>query len=68
MNRHGAWESTMTKQVEDPIERIRRARREISAKCDHDPRKLVEHYMELQKRHADRLLSGPRALGDSGTA
>jgi hypothetical protein len=47
----------MTKQAEDPIERIRRARHEISAKCDHDPRKLVEHYIELQKQHADRLIS-----------
>lgn len=50
----------MTKEPdEDPIERIRRTRHEISAKCDHDPRKLVEHYMELQKRHADRLIASP---------
>jgi hypothetical protein len=47
----------MTKEAEDPIARIRRARHEISAKCDHEPRKLVEHYMELQKRHADRLIT-----------
>jgi hypothetical protein len=39
----------MTEDTEDPIDRLRRVRHEISAKCDHDPRKLVEHYMELQK-------------------
>jgi hypothetical protein len=55
----------MTKQAEDPIERIRRARHEISAQCDHDPRKLVEHYMELQKRHAERLISWPGPSGDT---
>jgi hypothetical protein len=49
----------MTEDTEDPIDRLRRVRHEISAKCDHDPRKLVEHYMELQKRHADRLISSP---------
>jgi hypothetical protein len=39
----------MTKDTEDPIDQVRHVRHEISAKCDHDPRKLVEHYMELQK-------------------
>jgi hypothetical protein len=23
---------------------------------DHDPKKLVEHYMKLQERHRDRLV------------
>jgi hypothetical protein len=49
----------MGKKTEDPIDRIRRVRHEISAKFDHDPRKLVEHYMELQKRHAERLITAP---------
>ena len=49
----------MKKTAEDPIDRIRRTRHEISAKFDHDPRKLVEHYMELQERHADRLITSP---------
>jgi hypothetical protein len=52
-------------EAEDPIERIRRVRHEISAKCDHDPRKLVEHYMELQKRHAERLIVSPAPLGEA---
>jgi hypothetical protein len=48
-------EKRMENKPEDPIDRIRRTRHEISAKYNHDPRKLVEHYMELQEKHADRL-------------
>ncbi len=40
-----------------PIDEIRAVRHEISARFGHDPRKLVEHYMQLQRRHADRLIS-----------
>ena len=52
----------MSRIDEDPIDQIRRVRHEISAEFDHDPRKLVEHYMELQKRHGERLIRshGPR--------
>lgn len=53
------------KQAEDPIDRIRRTRHEISARFDHDPRKLVEHYVELQKRHSDRLIASPAVPEDS---
>ena len=49
----------MEKKAEDPIYRIRRTRHEISARFDHDPVKLVEHYMELQKKHASRLITSP---------
>lgn len=43
---------------DDPtITAIREARHQISASIDHDPRKLVEHYRTLQKRHQDRLVS-----------
>ena len=51
----------MSKELEDPIDRIRRIRHEISKRFDHDPRKLVEYYMERQKRHADRLITSPGA-------
>jgi hypothetical protein len=45
----------------DPtIESIRAARHKISEQCDHDPKKLVEYYMKLQERHADRLVYGPQ--------
>lgn len=49
----------MSKEAEGPIARVRRVRHEISAKFDHDPKKLVEHYMDLQKQHADRLITAP---------
>ena len=46
---------------DDPtIAAIREARHKISASVDHDPRRLVEHYRALQKRHRARLVSrGP---------
>jgi hypothetical protein len=53
------------KETEDPIDRIRRTRHEISARFDHDPRKLVEHYVELQKRHSDRLMTSPGTPADA---
>ena len=40
----------------DVIEEVREIRRHISARFGDDPVKLGEHYMELQKRHADRLV------------
>lgn len=43
---------------DDPtIAAIREARHKISASVGHDPRRLVEHYRALQKRHQDRLMS-----------
>jgi hypothetical protein len=41
----------------DPaIEEIRSVRRAISAKFNHDIRALLDHYRELEKRDADRML------------
>jgi hypothetical protein len=47
----------------DPtIARIREARHQISEKCGHDPKKLVEYYMKLQKeKYADRLVCSTEA-------
>jgi hypothetical protein len=42
---------------DDPaITRIREVRHRISKQFDHDPKKLVEHYMRLQAQYGDRLL------------
>jgi len=42
---------------EDPaVARVREVRQRISRQFDNDPKKLVEHYMQLQERHKDRLL------------
>jgi hypothetical protein len=38
------------------IDEIREVRRRISARFDHDPKKLVEHYIDLQERHGERLI------------
>jgi hypothetical protein len=53
--------------ADDAIEEVREIRRQISARFDHDPARLGEYYMELQKRHADRLVD-PRALRNRGSA
>lgn len=47
-------------QPEHPIDilaEVRRVRHEISAKFGHDPKRLVEHYMEMQKEHPERLVN-----------
>ena len=53
---------------DDPvIDEVRRVRSLISGKFGRDPRKLVEHYTELQRRHEDRLIRSvpePRDLGE----
>lgn len=42
----------------DPtLDRIRRARHEISESCGHDPYELVAYYIRLQEQHRDRLVS-----------
>jgi hypothetical protein len=43
-------------EADDVIEEVREIRRQISARFDHDPVKLVEHYLERQKRHGNRLI------------
>jgi hypothetical protein len=42
----------------DPtLDRIREARHRISEKFGHDPKKLIEHYMKLEREEfADRLV------------
>jgi len=48
---------------DDPtITAIREARHKISASVNHDPRKLVAHYRELQERHRERLVSRHTAV------
>jgi len=40
----------------DPIDRVREIRHKISAEFGHDTKRLTEHYRELEKRYADRML------------
>jgi hypothetical protein len=39
------------------ITRIREVRHVISERCGHDPRKVIEYYLEIQKKYATRLLT-----------
>ena len=44
----------------DPaIEAVRAARRKISREHDHDPARLLQHYLELQQKFSARLIHGP---------
>lgn len=55
----------------DPaIERTRDARRRISTSVADDPAKLVEYYIEMQKRFGARIRRGPTdgQEGDEGSA
>lgn len=47
---------------DEVIARVREARYRISARFDHDPYKLVAHYMERQKQHQDRLIRAPEEV------
>ena len=50
---------------DDPtITAIREARHKISDSVNHDPRKLVAHYLELQERHQERLVSRQTAIAE----
>jgi hypothetical protein len=44
----------------DPtVERIRQTRHEISEQCRHDPKRLVDYYMNFQRKYSDRLVKKP---------
>ena len=51
----------MNTKGDSELARIREARMRISEKFNHDPELLVKHYMELQKRHQDRLVYSAEA-------
>ena len=44
------------KRNDQPIEEIRKLRRQISARFDHDPARLVEYYVKLQEQYRGRLI------------
>ena len=45
------------------LEHVRAARHRISEQFDHDPRKLVEHYIALQQEYKDRLVGAAEKKG-----
>jgi hypothetical protein len=46
----------MKSKPDSELARIRDAKMRISEEFDHDIERMVKHYMELQKRHQDRLV------------
>lgn len=58
-------DETFRDEGEELIDEIRKVRRRISARFDHDPERLVAYYMERQKRHQDRLLRSESNLEGS---
>jgi hypothetical protein len=51
--------------IDPAIETVRAARRKISQECENDPRRVIEHYVELQKRFCGRLIHGPEESEDA---
>ena len=43
-------------QVDPTLDRIREIRHRISQQCEHDPKKLVEYYLQIQANYTNRLL------------
>ena len=44
----------------DPsIERVRKVRHQISSEFDHDPKQLIQYYIQLQKKHQSRIIDSP---------
>jgi hypothetical protein len=51
---------------DDPvIKEVREARSSISEKLGHDPKKIVEYYIKLQKKHQERLAVSRQRRGKS---
>ena len=51
---------------EDPgIAWIREVRHRISAEFGHDTKKLLEHYRELEKKYADRIVRDFKEVTDA---
>ena len=61
-----AWSKRMEHAI--LIDGIRVARRAISARFGHDPKALIEHCRQFQKKYAHRLLceEPERVLPDAG--
>ena len=49
------------------ISRIRKIRKQISRKFGHDAGKLVRHYIKLQNRHKNRLVTFAKEKKDSNS-
>ncbi len=46
---------------------IRDSRYHISEKFDHNPQKIIEYYIEIQKKHKERLVDNETEIKKSTT-
>jgi len=58
----------MDKNEQNSIAEVRAARRRISEKYGHDPKKLIEHYIEMQKQFKERLVGSGGKEGSGKAA
>jgi len=49
------------KKTDPGLEHIRQVRHEISAEHEHDPKRLIHHYQQLQEKYSDRLVDSMAA-------
>ena len=54
----------MTEKEDPGIAWIREVRHKISAEFGHDTKKLLEHYRELEKKDADRIVRDYKEVTD----
>lgn len=61
----------MNEKNDSELGRIRETKMRISEELDHDLERAVDYYMELQKRHQDRLVysceAGPPDMFEDAT-
>lgn len=43
--------------IDPVIQAVRDVRHKISESVDHDPKKMVEYYQQLQKKYSNRIVS-----------
>lgn len=53
---------------DEAIEAIRAVRHAISAECQHDTHRLIQHYQQMEKQYADRMLREARPAGMASLA
>ena len=54
--------------ADDAIEEVREIRRQIWARFDNDPKKLIAHYVELDKQLPPSRIAPPRRRKDGKSA
>ncbi len=54
------------KKTDPGLEHIREIRHKISEEHAHDPKRLIEHYRQIEEKYKDRILD-PVAVEESST-